>query len=243
MKQGYAQDCSPRPPAVWPASFPASVCKSFRCLHQPLWLQHGACTYCGFANASAAPIIQKPVRRPACFRPGPQPTFEARTDSEVTKVNLSNDGKTATGVPMSISTARNGTAGGSGAGLCLRAFNVRCCCCPASVSLRPRIERRVVAATTPTNRLGSRRFSRMRSSTRSPRRLTGVAADDYNSDNFDHRTAGFVGGASITCAYTNGRPFFITRRRRARRPGEASGKRRSKSRTSGSPASALRAAS
>ena len=35
----------------------------------------------------------------------------------------------------------------------------------------------------------------------------GVALDDYNSDNFDHGPHGFVGGASITCAYTNGRPI------------------------------------
>ena len=35
----------------------------------------------------------------------------------------------------------------------------------------------------------------------------GVAADDFNSDNFDHAPVGFVGGASITSAYTNGRPI------------------------------------
>jgi gluconate 2-dehydrogenase alpha chain len=35
----------------------------------------------------------------------------------------------------------------------------------------------------------------------------GVAADDYNSDNFDHGPVGFVGGASITSAYTNARPI------------------------------------
>ena len=35
----------------------------------------------------------------------------------------------------------------------------------------------------------------------------GVAADDFNSDNFDHGPHGFVGGASLTCAYTNGRPI------------------------------------
>jgi len=35
----------------------------------------------------------------------------------------------------------------------------------------------------------------------------GVALDDFNSDNFDHGPLGFVGGASITCAYTNGRPI------------------------------------
>ena len=36
----------------------------------------------------------------------------------------------------------------------------------------------------------------------------GAALDDYNSDNFDHGPHGFVGGASITCAYTNGRPIL-----------------------------------
>ena len=35
----------------------------------------------------------------------------------------------------------------------------------------------------------------------------GAALDDYNSDNFDHGPHGFVGGASITCAHTNGRPI------------------------------------
>jgi gluconate 2-dehydrogenase alpha chain len=36
----------------------------------------------------------------------------------------------------------------------------------------------------------------------------GVATDDYNSDNFDHGPHGFVGGASITSAHTNGRPIL-----------------------------------
>ncbi len=35
----------------------------------------------------------------------------------------------------------------------------------------------------------------------------GVTADDFNGDNFDHGGLGFVGGASISCAYTNGRPI------------------------------------
>ncbi len=37
----------------------------------------------------------------------------------------------------------------------------------------------------------------------------GVALDDYNSDNFDHGPHGFVGGASITSAHTNGRPILF----------------------------------
>lgn len=37
----------------------------------------------------------------------------------------------------------------------------------------------------------------------------------FNSDNFDHEPVGFVGSASVTCAYTNGRPILY---RPARHP-------------------------
>ena len=35
----------------------------------------------------------------------------------------------------------------------------------------------------------------------------GVAANDFNNGSFDQTGLGFIGGASITCAYTNGRPI------------------------------------
>lgn len=35
----------------------------------------------------------------------------------------------------------------------------------------------------------------------------GTAIDDFNGDNFDHTGLGFLGGASITCANTHGRPI------------------------------------
>ena len=48
----------------------------------------------------------------------------------------------------------------------------------------------------------------------------GVALDDYNSDNFDHAPHGFVGGASITSAYTNGPALQYHPTPRARRLGQ-----------------------
>ena len=55
----------------------------------------------------------------------------------------------------------------------------------------------------------------------------GVALDDYNSDNFDHAPHGFVGGASITCAYTNGRPIQLSPDAAGHADlGQASGRRR-----------------
>jgi gluconate 2-dehydrogenase alpha chain len=35
----------------------------------------------------------------------------------------------------------------------------------------------------------------------------GMVVDDYNGDNFDHSDLGFLGGAYIACAQTNGRPI------------------------------------
>ena len=94
------RSCSPRPRRAWacirsrarrptsPSPTPTPTAAAWR--RAPI---------AASANGSAAPIIPRPVPQtcvlPALIR---EPTFEARTDSEVTKVNLSGDGKTATGV-------------------------------------------------------------------------------------------------------------------------------------------------
>jgi gluconate 2-dehydrogenase alpha chain len=36
---------------------------------------------------------------------------------------------------------------------------------------------------------------------------TGTAVDDFNNDNFDHTSLGFLGGANISAAVSNGRPI------------------------------------
>src|SRR5581483_1564453 len=57
------------------------------------------CTYCGFCERFGCANYSKASPQtcvlPALVR---EPTFEARTECEVTKVNLAGDGKTATGV-------------------------------------------------------------------------------------------------------------------------------------------------
>ena len=62
----------------------------------------------------------------------------------------------------------------------------------------------------------------------------GVAADDYNSDNFDHGPHGFVGGASLTVRLHQRPPDPQTiRRRPARRTGAANGNAPSRTPISG----------
>ena len=171
------------------------------------------CTYCGFCERFGCANYSKSSPQtcvlPALVR---EPTFEARTECEVTKVNLAGDGKTATGVTYVDANGEEWEQPADLVLVCAYAlFNVRLLLLsgigkpydPATRRGRGRAQLRLP------DRLGlDRRSSRTRSSIRSRRRARlGVALDDYNSDNFDHGPHGFVGGASITCAHTNGRPI------------------------------------
>jgi gluconate 2-dehydrogenase alpha chain len=214
MTQGYAQQLFtkatanmglhpfPRPSA----NLSVAYTNTYGCSMAP-------CTYCGFCERFGCANYSKSSPQtcvlPALVR---QPTFEARTDCEVMKVNLSADGKTATGVTY---VDLDGQEWEQPADLVLVCafglFNVRLLLLSGIGKPYDPAKDEGVVGRNYAYQTGSGSTAFFEDAKFNPFAAAGslgAAVDDYNSDNFDHGPHGFVGGASITCAYTNGRPIL-----------------------------------
>jgi gluconate 2-dehydrogenase alpha chain len=214
MKQGYAQGLFtkaatgmglhpfPRPSA----NLSVGYTNPYGCTMAP-------CTYCGFCERFGCANYSKSSPQtcvlPALVR---EPTFEARTECEVTKVNLSGDGKMASGVTY---VDANGEEWEQPADLVLvcaySLFNVRLLLLsgigkPYDPASGEGAVGRNYAYQTGSGSTAF--FEEAKFNSFAAAGSLGVALDDYNSDNFDHGPHGFVGGASITSAHTNGRPIL-----------------------------------
>jgi gluconate 2-dehydrogenase alpha chain len=170
------------------------------------------CTYCGFCEwfgcANYSKASPQTCVLPALIR---QPSFEARTECEVTKVNLSGDGKIATGVSY---VDADGAEWEQPADLVLvcafSLFNVRLLLLSGIGKPYDPVKDEGAVGRNYAYQTGSGStafFEDVKFNPFAAAGSLGVALDDYNSDNFDHGPHGFVGGASITCAHTNGRPI------------------------------------
>ena len=213
LKQGYAQDLFamaarerglhpfPRPSA----NLSTAYTNTYGCSLAP-------CTFCGFCErfgcANYAKASPQTCVLPALMR---EKTFEARTECEVTKVNLSPDGKHATGVTY---VDKHGEVFEQPADLVLLCayalFNVRLMLLSGIGKPYDRDRNEGVVGRNYAYQASSGStafFEDTRFNPFAAAGSLGVTADDYNSDNFDHGGLGFVGGASITCAFTNGRPI------------------------------------
>ncbi|KWV56322.1 GMC family oxidoreductase [Bradyrhizobium macuxiense] len=213
MKQGYAQELFTKaatslglhPFPLPSANVSVAYTNQYGCTMAP-------CTYCGFCERFGCANYSKSSPQtcvlPALVR---EPTFEARTECEVTKVNLSADGKMATGVTY---IDANGDEWEQPAGLVLvcafSLFNVRLLLLsgigkPYDAARDEGVVGRNYAYQTGGGSTGF--FEGVKFNPFAAAGSLGMALDDYNSDNFDHGPHGFVGGANITCAYSNGRPI------------------------------------
>ena len=100
MKQGYPQELFTKAAAgLGLHPFPRPSANLSVGYTNPYGCTMAPCTYCGFCERFGCANYSKSSPQtcvlPALVR---EPTFEARTECEVTKVNLSGDGKMATGV-------------------------------------------------------------------------------------------------------------------------------------------------
>jgi len=147
---------------------------------------------------------------PALIR---EPTFEARTECEVTKVNLTVDGKMATGVTYVDANGEEWEQPADLVLVCAYAlFNVRLLLLSGIGKPYDPVKDEGVVGRNYAYQTGSGSqafFENVQFNPFAAAGSTGAALDDYNSDNFDHGPHGFVGGASITCAHTNGRPILF----------------------------------
>jgi gluconate 2-dehydrogenase alpha chain len=213
MQQGYSQELftrAAREKGLHP--FPRPSANLSTAYTNPYGCSMGPCTYCGFCERFGCANYSKASPQtcvlPALVR---QPNFEARTDCEVTRINLSPDGKHATGVTYVDLQGQEWEQPGELVLLCaFGLFNVRMLLISGiGKPYDPQANEGTVGRNYAyqTGSGSTAFFEDAKFNPFAAAGSLGVAVDDYNSDNFDHRPHGFVGGASITNAYTNGRPI------------------------------------
>jgi len=179
----------------------------------PLGVRLGQCTYCGFCERFGCGNYSKASPQttllPVLVR---RPNFTARTESEVLRVNLSRDGRRATGVTYVDSSDNVWEQPAELVLVCAFAFN-----CVHMLLLSG-----IGTPYDPVSGTGvvGRNYAYQ---TISGANLLfadkifnpfigagslGMIMDDFNGDNFDHTNLGFIGGASIGTQITNGRPIL-----------------------------------
>jgi gluconate 2-dehydrogenase alpha chain len=213
MKQGYSQSLFTKAAhdlGLHP--FPRPSANLSTAYTNPYGCTLAPCTYCGFCErfgcANYSKSSPQTCTLPALMR---EPNFEARTLCEVTKVNLSADGKHATGVTYVDASGEVWEQPADMVLLCaFGLFNVRLMLLSGIGKPYDRDRGEGVVGRNYAYQTGSGTtafFDNVRFNPFAAAGSLGAAADDYNSDNFDHGGLGFVGGASITNAYTGGRPI------------------------------------
>jgi gluconate 2-dehydrogenase alpha chain len=217
----------PTPPLPWPASptmfaeaakklgykpFPHPTGNLSRAYTNPLGMQLGKCTYCGFCEKFGCGNYSKASPQTTII---PylmaKPNFTLRTESEVMKVELSPDGKMATGVTY---VDPSGQEYFQPAEMVIMSayvlHNVR-------LLLLSRIGK-PYDPDTQTGQVGKNYAYQTMGSVNvfykdkimNPFIGAGALAsviDEFNGDNFDHTGLGFFGGGYIASMTTGGRPI------------------------------------
>jgi gluconate 2-dehydrogenase alpha chain len=178
----------------------------------PLGVRMGQCTFCGFCERFACGNYSKAAPQttilPVLMK---KSNFEARTDCEVLKVNLTPDGKHARSVTYIDANGVEYEQPGEMVLICAYALmNVR-------MMLLSKIGTQYdpVTATGTVGRnycyqtsAGARMFFEGKHFNPFIGAGTlGQSMDDFNGDAFDHSKLNFVGGAGINCIVSNGRPI------------------------------------
>jgi gluconate 2-dehydrogenase alpha chain len=181
----------------------------------PLGVTLGPCTFCGFCErfgcgnySKASPQI---TILPVLMR---RSNFEARTECEVTKINLDNTGKRATGVTYVDSDGREWEQPAEMVFLCaFQMFNVQLLLLsgigqPYDVNTGQGVIGRNFSYQTTSFVQGF--FDNKVFNTFIASGSIGMCIDEFNGDNFDHAPHGFVGGGYIGMVQTNARPIETT---------------------------------
>ena len=172
----------------------------------------GQCTYCGFCERFGCGNYSKSSPQ-TCVLPALMrfPNFSARTECEVTKINLDSTGKRATGVTYVDTSGNEWEQPADLVLICAFSFfNVR-------LMLLSKIGK-PYDPQTGTGVVGRNYAYQTTSGVNvilkdkilNPFIATGaigMVIDDYNGDNFDHSGLGFFGGGYLAALQTNGRPI------------------------------------
>lgn len=182
----------------------------------PYGVRLGPCNYCGFCEGYGCFMYSKASPQttilPALMQ---QPNFEMRTQSHVIKVNLDSTGKKATGV--TYIDAQGQRIEQTADIVILAAFQMH--------NVRLLLLSKIGQPYDPKTRSGvvGKNFCYQLNSnvtvvlpkgtqlnTFAAAGAGGQSIDNFNADNFDHTSLGFIGGAAIWYNRTSGRPIKQT---------------------------------
>jgi gluconate 2-dehydrogenase alpha chain len=194
------------------APFPQPSSNLSESYTNPLGIKIGQCTYCGFCERFGCGNYSKSSPQ-TCVLPALMrlPNFTARTESEVTRINLDSSGKRATGVTFVDSSGEEWEQPADIVLVCaFSLFNVRLLLLSGiGKAYDPQSGEGVVGrnyAYQTTSSVGVILKDKILNPFISAGAL-GMMIDDYNGDNFDHNGLGFVGGGYMGAGQTNGRPI------------------------------------
>jgi gluconate 2-dehydrogenase alpha chain len=192
--------------------FPLPSANISQAYTNPLGVRLGPCTYCGFCERFGCGNYSKASPQttvlPVLIR---RPNFTAQTNSEVLKINLSRDGKRATGVTYVDSSGEIWEQPAELVLICGFAYNCVHMMLVSGIGkpYDPTTGKGVVGRnyTYQTSSGSTLFFDDKLFNPFIGSGALGMTMDDFNGDNFDHAKLGFIGGASITTSITGGRPI------------------------------------
>ena len=178
----------------------------------PLGVRMGQCSYCGFCERFGCANYSKASAQttilPVLIK---KPNFEARTECEVLKVNLTPDGKMAKSVTYLDAHGVEYEQPGDMVLLC--AYGL--------MNVRLMLLSKIGTQHDPATGKGTVGRNYCYQTSAGARMMfegkhfnpffgagaLGQVVDDFNGDAFDHSKLDFVGGAGIACNVSNGRPI------------------------------------
>ena len=193
--------------------FAQSSANASRPYTNPYGAQLGPCNFCGFCERYGCYNYSKASPQttllPTLLH---RPNFELRTRSQVTRVNLSADGKRATGVSYIDGQGNEVEQPADLVILCAyQLHNVRLLLVSnIGKKYDPNNGTGAVGRNYAYQMLASASLFFNQDQPMNPfvgAGASGSVIDDFDGDNFDHGPLGFVGGASISCINTGGRPI------------------------------------
>ncbi len=180
----------------------------------PLGVTLGQCTFCGFCEwfgcANYSKASPQTTILPVLLR---KQNFEARTECEVTRINVDRSGKWATGVTYVDSSGEEWEQPADLVLLCaFQLFNVQLLLLSGiGTPYDPQTGQGQIGRNfthqTMSTAVGFFDKDKYNFNPFMASGSIGMCIDEFNGDNFDHGPAGFVGGGYIGQVRTNGRPL------------------------------------
>lgn len=192
--------------------FPVPSANLSQSYTNPLGIAMGQCTYCGFCERFGCGNYSKSSPQ-TCVLPALmlRKNFEARTNCNVTKINLDSTGKKATGVTYVDQTGETLIQPADMVLVCAFSFNCVHLLLLSGIGkpYDPKTNTGVVGRNY-AYQCTSGVLVKLKDTILNPfisGGAIGMSIDDFNGDNFDHSGLGFFGGGVMSATKTGGRPI------------------------------------